>query len=105
MATTLDFIRYVVEQLSFFDRVRYQKMFGEYMVYVNEKPALLVCDNTVFVKKIPEVAEALKNADTGCPYTGAKEHYVLDIDDAELVRQVVQTLARVLPAKEAKKKR
>jgi DNA helicase-2/ATP-dependent DNA helicase PcrA len=30
--------------------VRYKKMFGEYMVYVNEKPILLVCDNTVFVK-------------------------------------------------------
>ncbi len=103
MATTLDFIRYVVEQLSFFDHVRYQKMFGEYMVYVNEKPALLVCDNTVFVKKIPEVAQLLENADLGYPYTGAKEHYVLDIDDVDLVRNVVKILALALPAKKVKK--
>ena len=104
MATTQDFIRYVTEQLAFFSHVRYQKMFGEYMVYVDEKPVLLVCDNSVFVKKIPEVADLLKNADLGFPYTGAKEHYVLDIDDAELVRPVIQTLVRCLPEKKAKKK-
>ena len=104
MATTLDFIRYVVEQIPSFEHVRYQKMFGEYMVYVNEKPVLLVCDNSVFVKKIPEVAELLHNADLGMPYQGAKEHYVLDIDNAELVRQVVTALVKALPAKAPKKK-
>ncbi len=104
MATTLDFIRYAVEQLASFEHVRYQKMFGEYMIYVQEKPVLLVCDNSVFVKKIPEVAQLLKDADLGMPYTGAKEHYVLDIDDSELVRQVVTALVRALPAKAPKKK-
>ncbi len=104
MATTLDFIRYVTEQITFFEHVRYQKMFGEYMIYVNEKPVLLVCDNSVFVKKIPEVAEFMKDADCGFPYSGAKEHYVLDIDDAELVRNVVKTLVNALPSKAPKKK-
>jgi len=104
MATTLDFIRYAVEQLASFEHVRYQKMFGEYMIYVHEKPVLLVCDNSVFVKKIPEVAEWMKNADCGFPYTGAKEHYVLDIDDTDLVRQVVTALVKALPSKAPKKK-
>lgn len=40
MATTIYFIEYVCEQISSVGAVRYKKMFGEYMVYVNEKPVL-----------------------------------------------------------------
>ena len=53
MATTKDYIEYVCERLHGAGGLRYRKMFGEYMVYVNDKPVLLVCDNTVFVKIVP----------------------------------------------------
>ena len=56
MATTQDYIEYVCERLPDCGNVRYRKMFGEYMVYINDKPLLTVCDNTVFVKKVPELA-------------------------------------------------
>ena len=52
-------------------------MFGEYMVYVNDKPVLLVCDNTVYVKKLPEIEELMSGAECGVPYDSAKEHYIL----------------------------
>ena len=52
MATTVDFINYVCEQLTGIGDIRFRKMFGEYMVYVNDKPVLIVCDNTVFIKKL-----------------------------------------------------
>ena len=50
MATTKDYIEYACERLHGAGGLRYRKMFGEYMVYVNDKPVLLVCDNTVFIK-------------------------------------------------------
>lgn len=50
MATSVDFINYVCEQIVGVGDIRYRKMFGEYMVYVNYKPILLICDNTVYVK-------------------------------------------------------
>ena len=40
MATTQDYIEYVCERLPDCGNVRYRKMFGEYMVYVNERPVL-----------------------------------------------------------------
>lgn len=89
MATSKDFMEFVVEQLRGAGDVRYRKMFGEYMVYVNEKPILLVCENTVYVKTLDALSEKLKNASRGSPYQGAKEHYILDIDDAEFSREVV----------------
>ena len=50
MATSKDYIEFVLEQVKDFGDVTARKMFGEYMVYANEKPVLLVCDNSVFVK-------------------------------------------------------
>ena len=92
MATSVDYIKFVCEKISKNYIVRYKKMFGEYMVYINEKPILLVCDNTVYVKKIEGIAEIMKDADKGAPYDGAKEHYILDIDDNALSCKVVAAL-------------
>jgi TfoX/Sxy family transcriptional regulator of competence genes len=83
MSTDIDFIEFVCEQILGIGDVRYKKMFGEYMVYVNDKPIFLVCDNTVFVKMLPEIEDLMKDAEKGFPYDSAKEHYVVDIDDAE----------------------
>lgn len=92
MATTVDYIEFVCEQIHGNYAVRYRKMFGEYMVYVNEKPVLLVCDNTVFVKKLSQLAAIMESAECGFPYAGAKEHYILDIENAELTEEVVSLL-------------
>ena len=105
MSTTQDFAEYVCEQIRDTDNVRYRKMFGEYMVYVNDKPILLVCDNTVYVKQLVDVAELLRDADVGFPYTGAKLHYVLDIDDAVLSNEVVRILEPITPLPKPKKKK
>ncbi|SDY53715.1 TfoX/Sxy family protein [Thermoactinomyces sp. DSM 45892] len=105
MATTTDYIKYVCGQIEGVGEVRYRKMFGEYMVYVNDKPILLVCDNTVFVKILPCIETHMASAIKGFPYDGAKEHYVLDIDDTELTRKVVVALESVIPIPKPKKKK
>ena len=56
MATSVEFIEYVCEQIRGVGEVRHKKMFGEYMVYVNDKPVLLVCNDTVFVKPLETLA-------------------------------------------------
>lgn len=105
MATTKDYIEYVCERLHGAGGLRYRKMFGEYMVYVNDKPVLLVCDNTVFVKIVPELAALMADAERVLPYEGAKEHYILDIDDTDLAWQVVAVLETVTPLPKPKKKK
>lgn len=106
MATSQEYIEFVCEQLVGIENVRYKKMFGEYMVYVNDKPILLVCDNTVFVKKLPEIGELMSGAGCGSPYDGAKEHYILDIENRELTAKVARILEQVtpVPKKRTKKK-
>ncbi len=103
MATSKEYIEFVCEQLQGIDGVTYKKMFGEYMVYVQGKPLLLVCDNTVMIKKLPELAALMQGAPEDFPYEGAKLHYVLDIENRELTRKAVEVLSQCIPL--PKKKR
>ena len=45
MSSSLDFVNYVCEQLEGVGAIRSRKMFGEYMVYVND-PVWLTCWRT-----------------------------------------------------------
>ncbi len=103
MATSQGFIEFVCEQIRGIGDVRYRKMFGEYMVYLNDKPILLVCNDTVFVKIKAETTELLDDAEKDSPYNGAKEHYILDIDNAELCKEVAVLLERITPLPKPKK--
>ncbi len=97
MATTVDYVEFVCDQLKGNYSVRSKKMFGEYMIYINGKPILLLCDNTVFVKILPPIALLMAEAERGYPYQGAKEHYVLDVEDRELTEKVIGILEAITP--------
>lgn len=97
MATTNEYIEYVCEQLKGIGDIRYKKMFGEYMVYVNDKPVIIVCDDTTFVKQLDCIKEKMKDAEVGYPYKGAKEHYILDIDNLEFSKNIVTEIEKVTP--------
>ena len=64
---------------------------------------LLVCDNCAMVKKLPELAELMRGAPDGLPYEGGRVHSVLDLEDRELVRQVMDILLRVTPLPKRRK--
>jgi len=102
MATKKEYIDYVLEMIDGVGQLRYKKMFGEYMIYVDDKPALLVCDDTVFVKIIDNLKEDFENCEKGFPYQGAKEHYILDIDEKERSKELIK---QVLPFLKVPKKR
>lgn len=104
MATDLSFIEYVCEQLQGVGDIRYRKMFGEYMVYVNDKPVITVCDNTVFIKQLDCITEQMQDAKVGAPYKGAKPHYILDIDNADFAREIIRQVEAVTPLPKKKKK-
>ena len=104
MATTQDFIEYVCDQIAGIGDVRYKKMFGEYMAYVDEKPTLLVCDNTVYLKILPCLDALMADAERGFPYNGAKEHYILEIDDAEKSKAAARLAADNIPLPKRKAK-
>ena len=105
MATTQDYMEYVCEQLDGAGDIRYKKMFGEYMVYLNEKPIITVCDNTVFVKQLDAIEGLMQTAEKGFPYNGAKEHYILNIDNSDFAKTVAIELEKVTPLPKPRKRK
>ncbi len=105
MATSPDFIENILEQLSDIGDIRARKAFGEYLVYIDDKFVLTVCDNTVYVKKLDCLTELMQNAETGSPYAGAKEHYILDLDDLDFAKRIIRLATDATPLPKPKKKK
>ena len=100
MSTSPEFVEYLCDQLEGTGEIRARKMFGEYMIYCNDKPVLLVCGDTPFAKMLPCVADLLRDRPRALPYEGyegTKLHYVLDPDDRETLRRAVALLEEVTP--------
>ena len=105
MATSREYIDFVLEQLHGFGALREKKMFGEYMVYLNDRPILTVCDNTVFVKDHPQTDALMQGAQRGYPYQGARACWILDIENRMLLEQLIPVLAEVTPLPKPRKKK
>ncbi len=104
MACSLDFIEFVSSQIATAGTVRYRKMFGDYMVYVDEKPVILVCDDIPYIKEHEAIKSMMSSAERGFPYEGAKEHYILDVSKTDFAVKVVKALVEVLPYPKSRKK-
>ena len=105
MSTTPEFIEFVFAQIDSEWSKRYRKMFGEYMVYVNDKPILLICENTVYVKKLDCIKSFIREEECGIPYKGAKEHYIVDVEDKESFSRIIEELEEVIKKPVKKKKK
>ncbi|AEF83905.1 TfoX domain protein [Treponema primitia ZAS-2] len=105
MASDLSYVEYVIGQIKTSGAIMYKKMFGEYLVYLNNKPVVMVCDNTAFVKMLDCIKPLMEDAETGFPYDGAKEHYIVNTDDGEHFSKVVNILEKNVPLSNSKKKK
>lgn len=105
MASSTEFIDFVCSQIAGAGMIRAKKMFGDYCIYVDEKPALLVCDNIVYIKKHDAIAKFMHDAECGFPYDGAKEHYIIDIDHRKEAVNVIKALLPHLLYPKPKKKK
>ena len=83
-----------MEQIQGSADISCKKMFGEYLVYASGRPAILICDNTAFVKINDATTPHLAHARTGYPYEGARLHYIVDVDDHATLARIVSAIAQ-----------
>lgn len=105
MATPTDFIEFVCSQIAAAGEVRSRKMFGDYVVYLDEKPVITVCDGICYVKKLPAIEEMMRDAECGFPYEGAREHYILDIVHGDHAMRVVRAVWESVPFPKKRKRK
>ncbi|MGK0482042.1 MAG: TfoX/Sxy family transcriptional regulator of competence genes [Planctomycetota bacterium] len=90
--------------------VRARAMFGEFVLYCDEKVVALICDDRVFLKETEALSGIDESFESGPPYPGAKDHRILHdrfLHDEKRLRVLVQGTADLLPLpkkRKAKKK-
>ena len=88
MASSNDYLLYVLDLLREVNNVTYKKMMGEYLLYSDSILFGGVYDNRFLVKRTEsalnyELAEAI-------PYPSAKPMLVIDIENASEVKEIVE---------------
>lgn len=106
MASSLDFVEYICEQIGDAGQITYKKMFGEYGIYCNAKIIGLICDDQFFVKKTEAGALLCPDCEEAPPYKGAKPYFLIDsVDDKDLMAQLIVATYNELPAPKLRKKK
>ncbi len=105
MATTKEFLDYIVENLRKAGDISTRKMMGEYLVYYKGKLVGDVCDNCLYLKPTETVLRLMPDADRDYPYEGSKTRMVIvdDVENTELMTDVLDGMYEELPEPKKKK--
>ena len=107
MATSKEYINYVLECLSHIEGISARKMFGDYGLYMFNRVMSLVCDDQVFLKVLPGSTRVLgEDALTGEAYQGSKPYYIIQgLEDDEKMALLFRALYEDVPEPKPKKPR
>lgn len=105
MASTKDYLDYILEQLGGVEDISYRAMMGEYILYVQGKVFGGIYDNRFLVKPTASAKAMMPEASYELPYEGTKEMLLVDnTDDREFLAELITAMADELPASKKKKK-
>lgn len=93
MATSKEYMDYILDQLSGVEGITHLKMMGEYILYIHGRIAAYVCDDRLLVKPVAAAKRLLPDAPMEAPYPGAKEMLLVeDTDDRVLMERLLQII-------------
>ena len=107
MASDLDFVLFVVDQIENAGVIEYKKMFGEYAVYCEGKVVALICDNKLFVKPTNAGRSFIGNVNEAPAYPGAKPSFLINeqIEDRDWISKLIILTEKELPEPKPKRKK
>lgn len=104
MASSKEYLDFILEQLSESDDISYRAMMGEYIIYYRGKVVGGIYDDRFLVKSTKSAVAMMPNADMELPYEGAKEMLLVDdVDNKEFLRELLEAMYEELPAPKKKK--
>ena len=104
MASSKEYLNFILEQLSESDDVSYRTMMGEYIIYFHGKVIGGIYDDRFLVKPTKSAVAMMPNAEMELPYDGAKEMLLVDdVDNKEFLRELLEAMHSELPAPKKKK--
>ena len=104
MASSKEYLDFMLEQLSELDEISCRAMMGEYIIYYRGKIIGGIYDDRFLVKPTKSAAAMMPDADMELPYEGAKEMLLVDnVEDRDFLRKLLAAMYDELPAAKKKK--
>ena len=104
MASSKEYLEFILEQLPGSNDTSYRAMMGEFIIYYRGKVVGGIYDDRFLVKPTKSALTMISNADMEVPYEGAKEMILVDdVENREFLRELLEAMYKELPAPKKKK--
>lgn len=104
MASSKEFLDYVLEHLSGLEEISYRAMMGEYIIYYRGKIIGGIYDDRFLIKPVKAAKALMPNADMELPYEGAKEMLLVEeMENRKFLKEFVEAMYEELPAPRKRK--
>ena len=104
MASSKEYLNFILEQLSELEEITYRSMMGEYIVYYRGKIVGGIYDDRFLVKPVKSAIAYMPHAKYELPYDGAKEMLLVDeVDNKDFLTGLFNSMYDELPAPKPKK--
>lgn len=105
MASSKDYLEYILEQLSDLDDISHRAMMGEYIIYYRGKIVGGIYDDRFLIKPVKSAMEMMPDADMELPYKGAKEMIMVpDVENREFLKELFEAMYDELPSPRKKRR-
>ena len=104
MASTKEYLNFILEQLSGLEDISHRAMMGEYIIYYQGKVIGGIYDDRFLVKPVKSAERLIPDAPHELPYEGAKPMLLVEnLDDREFLKELFEEMVKELPAPKKKK--
>ena len=104
MASSREYLDFVLDQLSGLEGVSHRAMMGEYLIYYQGKLVGGIYDDRLLVKPTASAKGMLPDSPLELPYEGAKEMLLVDnVEDRAFLERLIAAVAEELPEPKKRK--
>ena len=104
MASSKEYLDFILEQLSELEEIAYRAMMGEYILYYRGKIVGGIYDDRLLIKPVKSAISLMPDATYELPYEGAKEMLLVDdVDNKDFLTQLFNAMYEELPNPKKKK--
>ena len=105
MASSKEYLAFILDQFSELEEMSYRPMMGEYILYYRGKVIGGIYDNRLLLKPVKVIMDQLGQTRLERPYEGAKEMILLeDLEDRSFLARLIKDMYEVLPVPKVKNK-
>lgn len=106
MASSQEYLDFIIGQLDTLNNISYRKMMGEYILYSQGKIFGGIYDDRFLVKITKASRQLMLETTEELPYDGAKPMLLVDdVDNKEFLYRLITEMYEELPTPKVKKKK